>query len=106
MARKTPSKKSRKTPSKKRTTESASVVPAKYRDRYADGWCGDALATRLKKHVAAADGTIDTVKLQQLAQANGVWSPDYKNLNAGLARMSIGNRLRKLARDGSKIAWS
>jgi hypothetical protein len=41
----------------------------------------------------------------QLAAANGVWDPSYSMLNAGQQRMTVGNRLRSLARKGTKIKW-
>ena len=87
----------------KKTTNS--VVPAKYRERYEDGSCGDTLAVQLKKHVTTADGATDVARLRALAKRNGVWSGSYAKLNSGLARMTVGNKLRKLARDGSKIVW-
>jgi hypothetical protein len=83
----------------------ASVVPAKYRDRYEDGSCGDDVALRLKRHITADDGSVDVAKLKALAQRNGVWLGSYEKLNAGLARMIVGNRLRHLARAGTKIVW-
>jgi hypothetical protein len=55
--------------------------------------------------VEAADGTIDLGKLCAVAEANGVWDDRYAKLNPGLARMTIGNRLRALARRGGKIRW-
>jgi len=92
----------------KRTTarrkRSRSVAAAEYRARYADGSCGDDLAVRLKQRVAAADGSVDVAKLRQLAEANGVWVSSYADLNPGLQRMTIGNRLRPLARRG-KVKW-
>ena len=81
------------------------VVPTKYRERYEDGSCGDDLALKLKKHITTDDGTIDLAKLRALAEANDVWEVRYAKLNAGLARMTIGNKLRARARNGSKIAW-
>jgi hypothetical protein len=96
----------RKVKTTKTAAAGASVVPAKYRERYEDGSCGDKLALRLKKHITAADGTTDVAKLQALAERNGVWSASYAKLNAGLARMTIGNRMRKLTRAGAKVVWS
>lgn len=90
---------------KRKTKTTKNVVPAKYRERYEDGSCGDTLAARLKKHVTADDGTTDIAKLRALAERNNVWSGSYAKLNAGLARMTIGNKLRKLTRDGSKVVW-
>jgi hypothetical protein len=85
-----------------------SVVLAKYRDQYKQhgGTSGDDLAVRLKKHVAAADGSIDVAKLRALAEANGVWEARYAKLNAGLARMTCGNKLRALVRRGAKLKWA
>ena|SRR5215475_4421492 len=82
-----------------------SVVPTKYGDRYKDGSCGDALAARLKNQVTTVDDTTDTAKLVKLAKANGVWEDGYSKLNAGLIRITIGNKVRKLAREGRNIAW-
>jgi hypothetical protein len=92
-------------PTAKRADSAASVVSAKYRERYADGSCGDDLAARLKKHLAADDGTTDLTKLRDLAKANGVWEDGYSKLNAGLARMSVSNRLRALLRKGGAVKW-
>jgi hypothetical protein len=80
-------------------------VPAKYRKQYDDGSCGDDLAVRLKRHVTTADGTIDVAKLRTLAELNGVWRSEYAKLNPGLARMTCGNRLRALARNGGAVKW-
>jgi hypothetical protein len=83
-----------------------SVVPAEYRKRYGSaGDCGDDVATKLKQHCAAADGSIDLNKLQTIAAANDCWTASYAGLNAGLARMSVGNKLRALARRGQPIKW-
>jgi hypothetical protein len=44
-----------KTKKSTRNKPTSSVVPAKYRDRYHDGSCGDALADQLHTHVSKAD---------------------------------------------------
>ncbi len=62
-------------------------------------------ALRLRKAVTSADGTIDVAKLWRLAVDNGVWDERYAKLSNGLARMSIGNKLRALVRRGGKIKW-
>jgi hypothetical protein len=62
-------------------------------------------AMRLRKAVTSAEGTVDAAKLRQLALRNGVWDERYANLSNGLARMSIGNRLRALLRRGGKVKW-
>jgi hypothetical protein len=90
---------------KTRKTDTASVVPAKYRQHYQDGSCGDRLAVRLRRHLETADGTIDLDKLRALAVANAVWTDRYASLNPGMQRLCIGNRLRALARKGGKLKW-
>jgi hypothetical protein len=87
-----------------KTPKTRSVVKAEYRERYNDGSCGDDLAQRLRQHTAGADG-VDVAKLRALAEANDVWDDRYANLNAGLQRMTIGNKLRALVRHGSKVKW-
>jgi hypothetical protein len=62
-------------------------------------------AGRLRKSVTNANGTIDAAKLRGLALSNGVWDERYAKLSNGLARMSIGNKLRALVRRGGKIKW-
>lgn len=87
--------------------KTGSLVPADWRAKYAEhgGSCGDDLAEQLRKHTAKPDGTIDIGKLKRLGEANGVWRPEYEKLNAGLARMTCGNRLRALERGGIAIKW-
>jgi hypothetical protein len=86
---------------------SGSIVTAEFRRRYREqgGSCGDELATKLTKAVATADGGIDLAKLKKLAERNGVWKANYARLNAGLARMSVSNRLRALVRNGGNVKW-
>jgi hypothetical protein len=105
----------RRTPPTKRRTVSApagadaagqSVIKQKYRERYQDGSCGDALARKLRKYLETGGSTIDLAKLQRLAERNGVWKLRYGSLNPGLARMVVANRLRKLLRAGSAINWA
>jgi hypothetical protein len=97
----------RKTRKTRKPAATGSVVKSEFRKRYAEhgGSVGDQLAARLRKHLEVADGGIDTARLRALAEANGVWQDRYDNLNPGLARMSCGNRLRALARRGTKIVW-
>jgi hypothetical protein len=92
---------------KRADATTASVVPAKYRERYAEhgGSSGDDLALRLKKHLAADDGSTDVTKLRALAEANGCWDERYAAVNVGLARMTVSNRLRALVRKGGTVKW-
>lgn len=56
-----------------------------------------ALAMRRYTEIAA---------LRRLAEKNGVWKDDYAKLpNPGLLRMSIGNRLRAIAKTGQPVVW-
>lgn len=97
---------SKKIKHRKAPPATASVVPAKYRDRYAaDGSCGDALSARLRKHLSTDDGAIDLKALKRLAEANGAWQPRYATLNPGMQRLCVGNRLRALGRHGTKVKW-
>ena len=92
--------------------KSSSIVKSKYKERYkpTDMTCGDDLSGRLRKHlvVYAADGktqTIDRQKLIKFAKANGVWDPRYLDLNSGMVRMNVANRLRAKVRKGHVVLW-
>ena len=103
----TRSRKTKTSPAPAKGEDARSVVPADWRAKYAEhgGSCGDELAERLRRHLGAADGTIDLTKLKRLAEVNGVWRTEYAKLNAGLRRLSVGNRLRALVRAGVAIKW-
>lgn len=92
--------------------QSKSVVPRKYRDAYAKrelkGTCSDEFAAKFSAACAeeTEDGTaISPRKLRAFAKANGVWVPSYKDLNVGMQRMNVGNRLRAKIRKGHKMVW-
>lgn len=94
--------------------EGKSVIKSKYKGRYKPFKmkCGDDMSQLVSAHVQVKkklDGKtvmrIDQGKLKRLAQANGAWVPSYQDINVGLRRMSISNRLRKLARDKVEIKW-
>ena|SRR6185369_2603646 len=88
----------RRKSTKSTKSDTNSVVRSEYRARYgSEGHCGDRVAHRLKK--------LDSDGLREVAEANGVWKAEYAKLNPGLQRMSIGNRIRGLIRNGSKISW-
>lgn len=82
-----------------------SVVPRKYRKRYQPhrNTCGDAFADRLRQYLVNGDGKIDRRKLNRLAKANKC--PTYASSNVGLARMSIGIRLRAMERRGETLVF-
>lgn len=82
-----------------------SVVKQKYREKYQpfNHTNGDELAKRLTDAVSVKVGNsvrIDRQKLRKVALSNEVWDTKYRHLNPGLARMSIGNRLRAKMRKG------
>jgi len=91
--------------------ESRSVVKSKYRKLYRPtrNTCGDDLARLISGYVSVGKGKLrktDEAKLMAFAKRNGVWHPDYANINVGLRRMSIGNRLRrKVNKEKHEIIW-
>lgn len=91
--------------------EGASVVKRVYKTRYRPFkmTCGDDLAQLVAKHlkVEGDDGKprIDPTKLKAFAVANTCWVADYKNLNIGMQRMNVVNRLRARVRKGIEVKW-
>lgn len=97
--------------------EGRSKVKKKYKRAYkpTKNKNGDELGFLITDHVAERDeqGNIakplrlDADKLENFARANGVWKADYNNLNIGMRRMNIGNRLRaKLKKGDFEIVWA
>lgn len=85
-----------------------SVVKAHYREKYkANGFnCGDIVADELKEYCNKLRGSrlvVDLERLKEVALENGVWDERYAALNAGLARMTIGNRLRAMIEAGDRV---
>lgn len=94
-----------------------SIVKAKYKTQYRPfkQTCGDDMSRRISlaiKTVVTIETKsgktkkvlrIDPKRLQRLARMNGVWSDEYLKLNVGQQRMNVGNRIRKLAKDGVEI---
>lgn len=85
-----------------------SVVKAHYREKYkANGFnCGDIVADELKEYCNKLRGSrlvVDLERLKEVALENGVWDERYAALNAGLARMTIGNRLRAKIEAGDRV---
>jgi hypothetical protein len=78
---------------------------ARFREKHGGDSVNDDVTARLKRFVTD-DGHVDLDRLKKLGEANSVWNPAWENLsNKGLLRMSLGNRLRKLERDGTGIKW-
>lgn len=90
---------------------SNSVVKSKYREKYQPHkfTCGDTLALRLRKEFMRKneDGKLrlDWPSFTKFAKANQVWVGEYMQLNPGMRRMNIINRLRARVRQGEKIVW-
>jgi hypothetical protein len=81
-----------------------SVVPAKYRDQYKNGSCGDEFARLFRNHVLK-DGVPDPVRLRKFADANDLWQPQYAQLNPGMQSMNVRNRGRAKFKRGEAINW-
>jgi hypothetical protein len=75
----------------------------RFRAKHGDSLRDD-VAKRLKKTTTVND-RVDLAALRKLAERNGCWKAAYSHLNVGLARMTIGNKLRALARNGGKVKW-
>lgn len=94
--------------------EGKSIIKRKYKTAYKPFkmTCGDELSQLVSDHVKVSiklDGKsvkrIDAVKLRKFAKANGVWVAGYENLNVGMQRMNVANRLRKLVAGGYEVQW-
>lgn len=90
-----------------------SIVKRKYKQAYRPfkHTCGDDLSQLITKHLKVVDDEtgeerIDEDRLARFAKANDVWVSDYRNLNVGMRRMNIANRLRAKVRKGHKIVWA
>lgn len=89
-----------------------SVIKRSYKDKYKQhkGTNGDELARLLAEHLKVRDEDgklrIDPAKLKRFAQLNSVWDVRYDMLNVGLARQTVGNRLRAKVRQGYEIIWN
>lgn len=91
--------------------EGKSVVKRAYKHRYRPFkmTCGDELSQLISAYVTVTDEDgkhIDAKKLVHFAKKNGVWVDDYKNLNIGMQRMNVANRLRALVRKGHTVIWN
>lgn len=92
-------------------SEGRSVVKKSYKTRYKPfrSTCGDDLAAAVRRHleVKTEDGLrIDPVKLRDFALANECWVETYEQLNVGMRRMNVVNRLRAKVRKGHEVLWA
>lgn len=94
-----------------------SVVPASYKARYAargnPANCGDDFAHEFESVISTTNGKgkkmVDMEALREIAERNGIgnWFDHYvtKDLNNGMVRMNIGNRLRARIKKGEKLEY-
>lgn len=88
-----------------------SIVPAKYKARYAEhnDTCGSALSLALKEATTHASKeqagrvVLDVDALWAIAKANGLDYSKYVGLNNGQKRMNVGNRLVGLLNGGKDV---
>lgn len=60
--------------------------------------CGDELDVNMRAATTGPDGKMSREQVQIIAEANDVWVPTYANLNSGMLRMTVTNRLRGFLR--------
>jgi hypothetical protein len=82
--------------------KAGTLISAKYRERYKDGSCGDALAAALAAAVTR-DKSLDLDALAAVASANGIDLARWSHLNPGGRRMGLGNVLRAKVRRGETV---
>lgn len=92
-------------------TGKSGVMKLPYHTRYMNngGGSGDDLDVALRAAVCkpvekgSKKTAVDMDELQAIAEANGVWKPEYASLNPGMARMNVANRLRGKGRKGEVV---
>lgn len=94
--------------------EGKSVVKRKYKSAYRPfkQKCGDELSQLITAHVTVEDpetgeNKIDLKKLRRFAKANNAWVDTYANLNPGMQRMNIRNRIAPTwKKDPNAVVWN
>lgn len=91
-------------------TGKSGVMKLPYHTRYMNngGGTGDDLDISLREAVLkVAKGekkpTLDVDELRKIAQTHDVWKPEYEDLNPGMQRMNVSNRLRAIGRNGGVV---
>ena len=99
-------------PKVKKTLETgkSGVMFLKYHMSYMNkgGGNGDALDVALRDAVLkpgkkGEKPALDWNALEDIADRHDVWNPKYRDLNAGMARMNVANRLRALIRNDKPV---
>ena len=99
-------------PKVKKTLETgkSGVMFLKYHTSYMNkgGGNGDALDVALRDAVMkpgkkGEKSALDWNALEDIADRHDVWNPKYRDLNAGMARMNVANRLRALIRNDKPV---
>lgn len=91
--------------------QGASIIKPKYKTKYRPFkmTCGDDLAQQVSAHIKFKDEDrkmrVDARKLKAFAEANECWQPGYANLNVGMRRLNVVNRLRAKVRHGHAVVW-
>jgi len=92
-------------------TGRSGVMVLKYHNAYMNqgGGSGDDLDVAMRDAVlkpvkdAKNKFALDWNALEDIADRHDVWNPAYKDLNPGMARMNVSNRLRAMLRKGEKV---
>lgn len=77
------------------------VMVKGYHDAYTanGGGCGDGLDRALRDALGSLAGDIDVTRLREIGEAHDVWNEAWENLNPGMQRMNLTNRLRARLRN-------
>jgi hypothetical protein len=94
--------------------ETASVVKPKYRQKYRPHkhTCGDSLTQQIRREFMtkidpdSKKPKFDFARFVRFAKENDCWIGAYAQLNHGMARMNVANRLRAKVRKKAEINWN
>ena len=89
-----------------------SKVPPAYKARYKlrgdPDSCGDDFAKEFASTVTTMNGTkpiCNVALLEEIAERNEIDFQRYEQLNPGMKRMNVGNKLRARIKRGEKLNW-
>ncbi len=79
------------------------IVPKKYQQAYGKNkHNGDALAIFMKDLFTTKEG-VNIPAVQASGELNNIWRAQYATLNPGQIRMTVGNRLRHIAKKNGEV---